>query len=1278
MFRVMIGSTQTIGTGVNVQDRIVAMHHIDIPWKPADFEQRNGRGLRQGNLVAEEYFNNEVDVRVYGVERSLDAYKFELLNIKQRFIDQVKNGAVTERVIDEGDGEDGGTFADFMATVSGNPIIKNKAINDKQVKILENSRNAFFAEKSKKQSQLNLQKKIIDSKKILLETLKDHQADVKESGILNDVHYQILVKGKSFEKVTDVGNAIMKSTAIPEKQFEAFKLSGKVSEAGIEPIATSGGFDLFVFNKSNVLGANDKYYSISRVKNGVRKYYSTEMMSDSPVFAARTIINWATNLSDKIDRANSLVEFIENFEMKRLESALLNLDVWPKEAEYKEALETQKEIAIQFNELAAKEKESGISDSLYEPIDFNEDVEMGSSGFNDEAPMFSLKSNTNNGPTYLSKKTPKKTDAVNEPKVKYGKSAVFNKTKSVGYDNVQSKDNPDNGLSQSEGYNPNPLPMSVTLVERQINKQGWMSLTGPDKITSSADVAYLFRHLEDAASENAFAVLMKPNGKYQVVYLGTGSTSGAVVDSKFIISAAMEFGAKGIVFVHNHPSGALKASAQDINMAKLLKAEFVDTGITVHDSVIINLDSGKYVTFNADSEVYIESKDNKSRDDKKVDVYAFDKQIIHDKSFNDNVITSSSDVPKILTRLKRGSNPRYSILVLNRRNAVVKAVLLGKDITMEQLQKEIIYQINRYGDSGILHVNGIENMSMADARAIAGKFRNKQTRLLDIVIGEQHPDISYAYKSLADQGFMEGKVEYKKSLPKTININGKERPTTNNLGKPIAQSEQAIRNFYEWFGDSKVVDKDGRPLVVYHQTKADWDVYDKSKVHAGKHDFLTPTAIFTKSNTEDIGLGDIQMPLYSSIKNPLYFRNRDLAKSYFEMAIPGYRNLVEQIEKNDKIYNKQFDEVSKAESKGLSKIRESGNYTFPSKEWSAIVKDSHKNSEAILDKWSQENDLLSMEAKSLLDQFIEKSEYDGVVLRQDDGSWGRKTDSIISINPTQIKSATGNQGTFDAQNPNINFKIKPVSPYTEIIDGFYSPIENALNGISQFKGTADQFLGQIMKAPGVKKDELRWTGVQQWLESKGRESITKKELFDYMKENRVEIVEVVKGDRTTRLSKDDFRVNGNEKGIVAEGGGYRIEKSEDTNRAQPYDLYFGYEYIQENKSIDDAIERAIRDSRNKKATPSSSVKFPQYQLEGEKGNSKEVLVTLPVKKTKLGNEITNWYNRMKEKYGEGFNDKLNDQEKAEQERLSKGLSETPKNLTFKSSHFDEPNIISFI
>ena len=124
--RILFGSTQKMGTGANVQARLIGLHHLDAPWRPADVEQREGRILRQGNL------NPEVQVYRYVTEESFDAYMWQTLETKARFIAQVMTGESDLRRIEDIDGA-ALTYAEVKAIASGNPMVIEKASIDAEV-----------------------------------------------------------------------------------------------------------------------------------------------------------------------------------------------------------------------------------------------------------------------------------------------------------------------------------------------------------------------------------------------------------------------------------------------------------------------------------------------------------------------------------------------------------------------------------------------------------------------------------------------------------------------------------------------------------------------------------------------------------------------------------------------------------------------------------------------------------------------------------------------------------------------------------------------------------------------------------------------------------------------------------------------------------------------------------------------------------------------------------------------------------------------------------------
>ncbi|WP_257213662.1 helicase-related protein [Sphingobacterium sp. 1.A.4] len=153
--RVLFGSTSMLGTGVNAQKRAVAVHHLDTPWRPSDLAQRDGRAIRKGNEIAKFFADNKVAVIIYAVEKSLDSYKFNLLYNKQLFIDQLKTNNLTKRTIDEGsmDEKSGMNFSEYVAILSGNTDLLDKAKLEKQIAGLESEKQAFnrskFSAKSK-------------------------------------------------------------------------------------------------------------------------------------------------------------------------------------------------------------------------------------------------------------------------------------------------------------------------------------------------------------------------------------------------------------------------------------------------------------------------------------------------------------------------------------------------------------------------------------------------------------------------------------------------------------------------------------------------------------------------------------------------------------------------------------------------------------------------------------------------------------------------------------------------------------------------------------------------------------------------------------------------------------------------------------------------------------------------------------------------------------------------------------------------------------------------
>jgi N12 class adenine-specific DNA methylase/phospholipid N-methyltransferase len=145
--RILFGSTQKMGSGTNVQERLIALHHLDAPWRPADVEQREGRILRQGNK------NSTVQVFRYVTEGSFDAYMWQTLETKAKFIAQVMSGDMTIRRLEDLDSA-ALTYAEVKAIASGNPLVIEKAQVDAELMRLTRLRSAHAEEQYRIRSNL--------------------------------------------------------------------------------------------------------------------------------------------------------------------------------------------------------------------------------------------------------------------------------------------------------------------------------------------------------------------------------------------------------------------------------------------------------------------------------------------------------------------------------------------------------------------------------------------------------------------------------------------------------------------------------------------------------------------------------------------------------------------------------------------------------------------------------------------------------------------------------------------------------------------------------------------------------------------------------------------------------------------------------------------------------------------------------------------------------------------------------------------------------------------
>ena len=324
--RVLFGSTSMLGTGVNAQKRCVAIHHLDTPWRPSDLAQRDGRGVRAGNEIAKLYADNKVDVIIYAVEKSLDSYKFNLLHCKQTFISQLKSGALGARTIDEGamDEKSGMNFSEYMAILSGNTDLLDKAKLEKKVASLEGERKSF--NKGKRDSETKLQSKTAE--------LGNNKASLK--GMTEDY-------GKFMSQVKkDKDGNILNLITLDGVEITNLEVIGKHLQMLAEKETTGGQYKRI----GEIYGFPVKIVSETSFENGLPfvdnrffvegnykyQYNYGHIAKSDPIAAANNFLNALQKIPSYIEQYDSRCKALET-EIPQLEE--IAGKTWKKEEELK-------------------------------------------------------------------------------------------------------------------------------------------------------------------------------------------------------------------------------------------------------------------------------------------------------------------------------------------------------------------------------------------------------------------------------------------------------------------------------------------------------------------------------------------------------------------------------------------------------------------------------------------------------------------------------------------------------------------------------------------------------------------------------------------------------------------------------------------------------------------------------------------------------------------------------------------------------------------------------
>ena len=267
--RVLLGSTQKMGAGTNVQDKLIALHDVDCPWRPSDLEQRSGRIVRQGNE------NPQVDIYRYVTEQTFDAYLYQLVEGKQKFASQIMTSKSPVRSAEDID-ETALSYAEIKMLATGNPYIKEKMDLDIQVQKLKMLKSNFLSEKYGLEDkvikfypqQIAYLKSRVEGLTKDVETAKLHPKPIDEQPL------GMMVSGVSYSEKVEAGQAIINACksmnspdAIPLGEYRGFQM-----ELYFDTVQRNYVVKLKGETSRDVPLGDDSHGNIVRIDNGIERF----------------------------------------------------------------------------------------------------------------------------------------------------------------------------------------------------------------------------------------------------------------------------------------------------------------------------------------------------------------------------------------------------------------------------------------------------------------------------------------------------------------------------------------------------------------------------------------------------------------------------------------------------------------------------------------------------------------------------------------------------------------------------------------------------------------------------------------------------------------------------------------------------------------------------------------------------------------------------------------------------------------------------------------------
>lgn len=280
--RVLFGSTPKMGAGTNVQARLVALHHLDAPWRPSDLEQRDGRGIRQGNTLYEQDPDGfEIEILRYATRNTLDARQWQTIEGKARFIQQMRKGGVKSREIEDIAGE-AANAAEMKAAASGNPLILEEMDLRQKLRRLEGQESEHDREQHRIRGRI---RSLREERSRIDDRADTAAADATSAAELAKADFAATVEGVRHEKNKDFGAAII---AVGRRMLK--------EGGGETALGSYGPFQLRLEH------AHDKAFSVEIAGADTYSVYITDVDEKDPVGLSQQIVNTVRKLTDVPDQ----------------------------------------------------------------------------------------------------------------------------------------------------------------------------------------------------------------------------------------------------------------------------------------------------------------------------------------------------------------------------------------------------------------------------------------------------------------------------------------------------------------------------------------------------------------------------------------------------------------------------------------------------------------------------------------------------------------------------------------------------------------------------------------------------------------------------------------------------------------------------------------------------------------------------------------------------------------------------------------------------------------